>query len=398
MNAHPPSGLGPKRAVPVLLQNGFRPFFLLAGLYGSLLIPLWLGAYIKGWFELPWTAGLFHGHELVFGFVTAAISGFLLTAVPNWERSRPATSWRLLTLVSIWIIGRAAMWSAGILPPLVVAVLDIAYLPLLVVIGIPELIKNKSNRNKIFIVLILLLGFGNILTHMSAGGFDVWANPLLISIDIVVIIIAVLGGRVIPAFTAGALGQSLGHTKKVRPHSTIDMIAIISVVAVFLSDVVGGYLTNNYPVASIVVVVAGIINLVRMRGWLTSHTLRQPIVWVLHLGYAWLAIGMILRGVFEYADMGPLALHGVAVGAIGTMTLGIMSRAALGHSGRALVTPRLVVISYVLVSVAAIARLCQPLLGNDALIIAAGAWSIAFALFTMTYLPIIALPRINPPN
>ena len=384
--------------VPILLQNGFRPFFLLAGLYGTFLVPLWLGSYIGGWFALPWPAGLFHGHELVFGFVSAAISGFLLTAVPNWERSRPATSWRLFILVGVWIIGRGAMWTAGILPPFAVALLDIAYLPTLIVIGIPELFKNKSNRNKVFVLLIFLLAVANMFTHMAASGFDVWANPLVISIDIVVIIIAILGGRVIPAFTNGGLSQSLGKNITVRPHSTIDLIAVISVVAVFLSDVAGEYIADYYPVSAILAVVAGVINLVRMNGWQTIHTLNKPIVWVLHLGYAWLAIGLIGRGIFEYADMGPMALHGVAVGAIGTMTLGVMSRAALGHSGRALVTPKPVVVSYILISVAGVARLCQPILGNDALIIAASAWGIAFALFTITYLPILALPRTNPPN
>lgn len=384
--------------VPVLLQNGFRPFFLFAGIYGTFLVPLWLAAYIGGWFELPWPAGIFHGHELVFGFVTASISGFLLTAVPNWERSRPATSWRLLALASIWIAGRAAMWAGGILPPFVVALLDVAYLPMLVAIGIPELFKNKSNRNKVFILLLLLLAVANFLTHISANGFDIWTNPLVVSVDIVVIIIVILGGRVIPAFTNGGLNQSLGKNITVRPHSTIDSVAIISVVVVFLSDMAGEYLSGYYQVSPVLAIMAGIINLARMNGWRTAHTLNKPIIWVLHLGYFWLAVGMMVRGIFEFAGVGPMALHGIAVGAIGTMTIGIMSRAALGHSGRALVTPRAVVVSYVLVSVAAISRLCQPLFGDYALIAAAGAWSIAFALFTITYLPIIALPRIDRPN
>ena len=395
MNASHPKAVDDERAIPVLLQNGFRPFFLLAGAYGAFLIPLWLGSYIRGWFELPWTAGLFHGHELVFGFVTAAISGFLLTAVPNWERTRPADSWRLLALVGVWVVGRIAMWSAGILPPIVIAVLDVAYLPILVAVGIPELLKNKSHRNKIFAILLLLLSTVNVLEHMSAAGVDIFVNPLVLSIDIIVIIIAILGGRVVPAFTAGALGQTQNQADKIRPNSKIDTVAIAAVAAVFISDIASPFISINFPLSPFVAVVAGLINLVRMNGWQSKKTLGKPIVWVLHLGYGWLGLGLVLRGVLEYAGLGSVAFHAIAVGAIGTMIIGIMSRAALGHSGRALITPGPVVFSYILISVAAIARLCQPLFGNDALVFAASAWCIAFALFTVTYLPIIALPRVD---
>ncbi|MCK5166501.1 MAG: NnrS family protein, partial [Rhodospirillaceae bacterium] len=157
-----------------------------------------------------------------------------------------------------------------------------------------------------------------------------------------------------------------------------------------------GYVDIAGQAVPVLAVIAGAINLFRMRGWKTVKTLGQPIVWVLHLGYGWLAIGLILRGGLEYADLGTVAFHGIGVGAIGTMTLAIMSRAALGHSGRQLITPGPVVVSYFLVSAAALARLSHPLFGDGALIVAASAWGIAFALFTIAYLPILTLPRIKP--
>ena len=381
-----------EREIPTLLQNGFRPFFLMAGLYGALLVPLWLGAYLGEWVRLPWAAGLFHGHELIFGFATASISGFLLTAVPNWERTIPASGRRLLLLVVLWISGRAIIWLAGYFPPLVVLIVDVAYLPLLVAIGIPELLKSNSNRNKVFIALIALLSIANILTHMTAGGFDISINPIVLAINLVTLLIAILGGRVVPAFTMGALGPGAG----IRQPSRIDAIAIGSIAALALADLASGYIALAEQAVPVLAIIAGVINLVRMRGWKTIKTLDQPIVWVLHLAYGWLAIGLILRGGLEYAGMGAAAFHGIGVGAIGTMTLAIMSRAALGHSGRALLAPEPVVVSYLLVSLAALARLSQPLLGDGALIAAAIAWSIAFALFTIAYLPILALPRIKP--
>ncbi len=382
---------GAKKAMPTLLQNGFRPFFLMAGLYGSLLVPLWLGAHLNGWIELPWQAGLFHGHELIFGFVTAAISGFLLTAVPNWERTTPASGWRLLLLVILWIGGRVAIWSAGYISPFVVFIIDVSYLPLLIIIGIPKLLKSKSPRNKIFAAIIILLSLANILTHMTAGGYNIDINPLALAINLVTIIIAILGGRVVPGFTGGALGPDAG----IRHNSPIDGIAIGSIIIFTIANAGAGYIAMAEQAVPALAIIAGVINLFRMRGWKTIKTIGKPIVWVLHLSYAWLAIGLILRGIFEYADLGAAAFHGIGVGAIGTMTLAIMSRAALGHSGRQLIAPKPVVVSYLLVSLAALARLFQPVLGDDALIIAAGAWSIAFVLFTIIYLPILALPRID---
>ncbi|MCK5546925.1 MAG: NnrS family protein [Rhodospirillaceae bacterium] len=381
-----------KRAMPTLLQNGFRPFFLMAGLYGSLLVPLWLGAHLNDWVRLPWPAGLFHGHELIFGFVAAVISGFLLTAVPNWEGTTPASGLRLLLLVIIWIGGRAVMWSAGYIPPFVVFIIDVSYLPLLIIIGIPELLKSSSSRNKVFVALIALLSIANILTHITAGDYNIDVNPLTLAINLVAILIAILGGRVVPGFTSGALGPSAA----MRQHSRIDTIAIGSIVVLAIADLASGYMAITKQAVPVLAIIAGVLNLFRMQGWNTLKTIGKPIVWVLHLGYGWLAIGLILRGVFEYADLRADAFHGIGVGAIGTITLALMSRAALGHSGRQLITPKPVIVSYLLVSVAAVARLSQPLLGDGALIIAAGAWSLAFALFTITYLPIVALPRIKP--
>ena len=382
-----------KKAIPTLLQNGFRPFFLMAGLYGFLLIPLWLGAYLgNGWAGMPWPAGLFHGHELIFGFAVAVISGFLLTAVPNWERTTPANGGRLLLLVALWISGRALMWLAGYFPPFFVFIVDISYLPLLLIIGIPELLKSPSARNKVFVALIVLLGIANILTHMTAAGFNTGISPLTLAINLVTLFIAILGGRVTPAFTMGALGPDAG----IRQSSRIDAIAIGSIVALTITDVASGYVDIAGQAVPVLAIIAGAINLFRMRGWKTVKTLGQPIVWVLHLGYGWLAIGLILRGALEYADLGTVAFHGIGVGAIGTMTLAVMSRAALGHSGRQLITPGPVVVSYFLVSAAALARLSHPLFGDGALIVAASAWGIAFALFTISYLPILTLPRIKP--
>ncbi|MCK5446344.1 MAG: NnrS family protein, partial [Rhodospirillaceae bacterium] len=365
----------PPALPPVMLQHGFRPFFLLAGLYAAALVPLWLGAYLSGVVNFAWPAGLLHGHEMVFGFATAAFSGFLLTAVPNWEGSKPCNGNRLAVLVGLWIAGRIAIWSALWLPGWLVAIVDISYLPALAIIGIPELIKSPSKRNKVFLALLTGLTIANALVHMKALGFNPGASGNRIGLDLLIVMIAIIGGRVVPTFTQGAL-RSAGVV--VRAPSKLDALAIAAVIALVVADAAAWLYPGGLNVVAIIALIAGVLNALRMRGWGTLKTLAQPIVWILHLGFAWLAFGLMVRSAYELLGLGTAALHGMAAGAIGTMTLAIMSRAALGHSGRALVTPRPVVLAYVLVSIAALSRLAQPLMGTPALIMAAAAWTAAF--------------------
>lgn len=376
---------------PVMLQNGFRPFFLGAGLFAGLSVPLWMATYLSGAVSFGWPAGLLHGHEMVFGFATAAFSGFLLTAVPNWEGGRACRGNKLALLVGVWLAGRAAVWCAAWLPGWLVAMVDIAYLPLLAVVGIPELFKSSSNRNKVFLALLAGLTIANALVHLKALGFNPGASGNRIGLDLLIVLIAIIGGRVVPSFTQGAL-RSAGVV--VRAPSKLDAIAIAAVIALVVADAMAWLYPGGLYVVAAIALVAGVLNALRMRGWGTLKTLSQPIVWILHLGFAWLAFGLMVRSGYELLGLGAAALHGMAAGAIGTMTLAIMSRAALGHSGRPLVTPLPVVFAYVLVSIAALARLAQPMLDSPALLVAATAWSMAFLIFSVVYWPILTRARV----
>jgi uncharacterized protein involved in response to NO len=271
---------------------------------------------------------------------------------------------------------------------------DLGFLPALAIAILPAL-RAAAPRNRIFLAVLALLFAADLLWHLEALGYadTGWAGEIL-AVDVFALLIALVGGRVVPAFTASALKAS-GAPAAVREPSLVDRVALAAVAGVVVAD-----LAAPAAVTGAVSLFAALLQGLRLRGWATRHCLDRPILWVLHLGYAWLAIGLAWRGAALVSGFVPAteALHGLTVGAVGTMSLAIMSRAALGHTGRPLVVPGLVTAAYLLVSAAAFARLAAPLVPAayvTATMVSGALWTAAFALFVLVYAPILLGPRVD---
>jgi uncharacterized protein involved in response to NO len=378
-----------------ILALGFRPFFLLAAILAAAAVPMWLLIY-QGVLEpvshLPPT--IWHGHGMVFGFAAAVIAGFLLTAATNWTGRRTATGVGLGALAGLWIAGRVALIVPGVPAWLAIGV-DVAFLPTLAVILAIPLLATGNRRNIVFPAVLTVLGLVNLAIHLGAIDAIAWdpSRGLRIAIDLILLMIGVLGGRVIPSFTKNALPRA-----KVNPCPKAGVLALVSLAALAVAEMA----TDDAAIVGSIALAAGVINLLRMRGWGTFATLRTPILWILHAGYVWLAAGLILRGIAELTGLIPpdAGIHALTLGGIGSMIIGMMSRVALGHTGRPIIAAPLTVAAYWLVNAAALLRVAFALTWDDTLrsvsLMGSGVlWSLAFAFFIIVYGPILNRPRAD---
>lgn len=382
-----PRGAGWKHPV---LGLGFRPFFLLAGLFGTFIVPLWLLVF-AGKVTLPthlWPTA-WHAHEMVFGFAVAVLAGFLLTAVRNWTSQPTPSGAPLAALVALWMLGRVAVLFDGAIPHGLAAAVDLAFLPALALALARPIVKSKNWRNLAFVVLLLLLFGANLLFHVGPLAWTSRATKL--GVDIIVLVIVVMGGRVIPSFTAGALGV------EVRKRPLLDWASLVAMAIVTALELV----PDAERVAGVAAIVAGVLSAARMASWRSLATRKQPILWVLHVGYAWIAVGLVLQGlaVFIPQWMKTAPTHALTVGAIGLLILGMTSRVSMGHTGRMLVVPPSMATAYGLLSLAALVRVAGPLVLPSAylaeLVLSGLLWAAAFGVFTVVYLPILTSPRVD---
>ena len=381
-----------------LLRYGFRPFFLGAGLIATLLIPWWAASYAFG---IPlgtnWPPTLWHGHEMLFGFIVAAVAGFLLTAVPSWTGARGFAGWPLACVSGLWLLGRIAVATSQLWPFPVVAALDLSFLPAIAMLVSPPLVRARNRNTPLLAVLAALwtadAAFYWGLSHRNDGTS---LHALVLGIDIVLLLITVIGGRIVPAFTANALKQSNAGAA-LRTWPCVTELAVTSMIAVALSDV---FLPDGVT-SGVVAALAAIIQAIRLVQWQPLKTLRQPIVWVLHLAYVWLPIGLGLKAAALLTGAAPAAfwLHALTIGAAATMILAVMTRASLGHTGRPLVVDPVIALAYVLLSAAALVRvfgLAVLRIGYpDVILVAAFLWTAAFVLFTWIYAPMLLAPRAD---
>ena len=365
---------------------GFRPFFLLGAAWAAIAVPVWLAAYVHG-YVLPGVlpAMVWHAHEMIYGFGLAAVTGFLLTAIPNWTGRLPVRGARLALLVGLWVAGRVALLATPLLGAAAAAAIDLSF-PLVLIVTVATEVTAARNFHNLPVVAILgLLLAGNVLVHLHA--LDVAYTAALgnrLGIATLVILISWIGGRLIPSFTRNWLAKHRPDVAAPAPHDRVDTVCLLVVVASLVAWLAG---------SSVLAIAGGIAAAVRLARWRGLSTLREPLLFVLHVGYAWVAIGLALLGLngfFEWAAPGA-PLHALTVGAIGTMTLAVMTRASLGHSGRPLTAGLGTWSIYALVTLATILRLVAPLTGEVAELIAfAGlAWSAAFGLFVILYSPIL---------
>ncbi|XSG82154.1 MAG: NnrS family protein [Methyloligella sp. ZOD6] len=377
---------------PALFRQGFRPFFLGAGIWAALAILVWL-TIIRGDMSL---AGGFpptrwHAHEMLFGFATAAATGFLLTAVPNWTGRMPLQGAALIVLFGVWGLGRAAMCISSAIGEPLAALIDISFLALLFTIVLREVVAGRNWRNLPVVVAVASLLAANGLMHLEAS--RVLANGLLgerLGVATFVLLISLIGGRIIPSFTRNWLVKRDSDVLPV-PFNRFDVGVLLLVLIALASWVlIPQAIFTGF--ALIAAGAASLVRLVRWRGWLT---LSEPLLWVLHLGYAWLAAGLILLGgAVLVPDAIPYSagLHALTAGAIGTMILAVMTRATRGHTGHPLTAGLNTTAIYALITLAALLRVAAPFMPDLylGLLSASGwLWISAFTMFAVAYGPML---------
>lgn len=381
-----------------LFAYGFRPYFLLAGLAGLVLVPVWALSYVVNTpLGSSWPPMLWHAHEMLFGFIPSAIAGFLLTAVPSWTDQKGFAGRPLIILAGIWLAGRLLIASSGLWPPLLVAGVDLAFLPALGMLVCRPLLRSR-NRNTPLLAVLTLFWFTDAVFQIGLLGKNppLALHALHVGIDIVLVLVTIIGGRIVPAFTTSGL-RPLGMANAVQNRAIITTLSVAAMVLVTLIDV----FAPDTRLAGLVAAFAAVTQALRLLQWATWRTLRQPIVWVLHLSYAWLPIGLALKGVALLAGSAFAAfwLHALTIGALTTMIVAVMTRASLGHTGRPLVVDPLITLAYLLLTAAAAIRVFGlsglGLSYPAVIVLAALCWTVAFALFVTIYAPILWRPRID---
>lgn len=394
------SGDGPSRNrfAGILFSEGFRVFFLAAGLFAAAAIPFWTVAFVNGWsVEGVATIRLWHAHEMYFGYAVAALAGFLLTAMPSWTATSGLGYPGLALLFGLWVLGRTVMAVSVAFGLPKIGVLDILFPIALGVYATAVVWRAGNRRNLVLCGLVLILVAADLAFHLSLlDVFPISTHAALnAALNVFVFLIALIGGRVVPAFTRNALALT-GRGRPMRTFRWLDATALVSTACILPVDL----LMPETHGAAAVTLVAAVANTLRFLTWQTERTLGSPILWVLHLGYLWLIAGLYMKGLAAALPglAGLVWVHALSVGAIGTMTLAIMTRAALGHTGRPLQVAPPIVIAYVLVTIASLARIVAPELPGDwympAIAAAGTAWTLAFVLFLYVYLPIFASPRV----
>ena len=379
-----------------LFAYGFRPFFLLAALWAVVGVGLWVVA-LHGHAlpDGPLPMARWHAHEMIAGFVGGAISGFLLTAVPNWT-SRPGYAGApLMLLVAVYAAARLVLLPGSPVPPGLAAAIALLPLPVLVLTVLPALVKANTPRLYGPPALVLAFWAGDVLMLGDAAGWwtDTFAAGQLLSLDIALALVGLIGGRIVPSFTINALRRR-GIPATLNPLlPRIDEAAMISLLAVVVVDLVA----PGSLAAGLVAAVAAALVLLRLSRWHGLHTLGQPIVWVLHLAYLMIPAALAIKALSLLTGAAWAAswLHLQAIGPIALMILAVTTRATLGHTGRDIVAARPIVAAYLLVAVAAPTRLLAPLIwpGIGGYALAGTLWIAAFVLFLAVYAPILIRAR-----
>jgi len=381
-----------------LFSYGFRPFFLGAALVALVVVPLWAWSLASSvGLPIAWLPMLWHAHEMVFGFVGAAIAGFLLTAVPSWTGRKGFAGTPLVLLFLIWVAGRLVTGLSAGLPAPVVAIVTLAFFPGLAALIAPPLIRER-NRNTPLLLVLLALWVCQAVFQWAAWHDDTWIarQAALAAIDVILVLVTVIGGRIVPSFTATALRLG-GSTNLPRARRGLTPVVVSLMIAVAAVDL----LVPGSRWAGIVAALAAVAQAYRLSQWQSLRTLRLPIVWILHLAYAWLPIGLALKAWSLLGGPAVAAnwLHALTVGAIATMIVAVMTRTSLGHTGRPLVLHRLTFVAYLLLALATLVRVVGPALPGVSyitiIVTSAALWAGAFSLFLWVYFPILTRPRVT---
>jgi len=372
-------------------RQGFRPFFLGAAIWSAAALALWIMILSQG-FDLPSAFGptAWHAHEMLFGFAAAAIAGFLLTAIPNWTGRLPIQGLRLALLFGLWAAGRITVATSSLVGEGLAAVVDVGFFATLCAVVLREILAGRNWRNLPMAGVLVVLTLANLLTHLELLGLaDTTATGQRLTIATVVLLITLIGGRIVPSFTRNWL-KKRGEDLLPRTFGWLDR----STVAITVFTGLGWTLLPDSKFIGILALLTALAQGVRLSGWRGLRTAAEPLVWVLHLGYAWLPVGFALLGIAILTDLllPSAAFHALTAGAMGTMILAVMTRATLGHTGQALSAGPATVAIYGLVTLSALLRLLSPLFGGAELTVMAVAglsWIAAFGLFATAYGPLL---------
>ncbi|MEO8754260.1 MAG: NnrS family protein [Casimicrobiaceae bacterium] len=386
------SSLPVKSARPsfALWNLGFRPFYLLASIFAAVSIPLWICQY-AGLVPSAFSRGsVWHAHEMLFGYTLAVITGFLFTAVRTWTGHPTPSGAALAAFALLWIAGRVLVLT----PYDAASTIVNAAFPVAVAVGIGiPLARSGNTRNYFFIAILLLVGLLSLAVHLSYLAILDWTalEGVQVGLDLVVFVMATMGGRVIPMFTNNGVPGA-----KATRHPVVEKVALASILALLVADL----LQASGGVLAMIALAAAGAHAVRLYLWQPWRTLRVPMVWVLHVAYAWIVIYLALR---TFAALGlvaePLAVHALTIGGIGGLTMGMMSRTSRGHTGRPMTADRFEVACFLLVFCAAVIRVVGGLLLPDAYVatvIGSGiCWTVGFALFAIRYWPVLSRARLD---
>lgn len=377
-----------------LFDLAFRPFFLSGALFSVIAVLVWTSL-LNGWIGFyPYGSTIWwHSHEMLFGFATAIIVGFLLTAVQNWTGQSSVKGKSLALLWLLWFVARLMLAIDLGLGRWVVALVDLAFLPLVAFLLANLIIRVKLWRNLVFVFVILLMTIANGLMH--------WAvlsdNPGLATqgsyamVMLVTLLMTVLGGRVFPMFTANGTG-----TQKVESIKWLEIGTIGSTVLIAIVYMTGIILPTELQ--TLLLMFAAVCHLIRLLRWRFWVTLKTPLVWSLHLSYACIPAGLFLMALHYSTNQIPLstALHGLTIGAMGSMILAMITRVSLGHTGRNIVVGKLMSTAFIAIFLSFLVRVFLPVLSNDyslSVAVAAILWALAYGIFSTTFFPILTTKR-----
>ena len=377
----------------VIFALGFRPFFLLAGWLAILLMAFWVPVFVGGvasdiyYAQIDW-----HSHEMIFGYTVAVIAGFLLTAVRNWTNTPTPSGLPLAGMGALWLIARILPILVAIFPRWLIAAADLAFLPTFAIgIAVP-LLKNNEKQNLIFLPLLAVLWSADLLVHADVLGLplNLARKGVFLGLDVIILVIVIMGGRVIPFFTERALSVVLKRWR------IVEWLSPVSVILFLVAEL---FRPDSITSASLAAL-AACANGARLAGWYTPRYWRVPLLWVLHLGYGWIVVGFYLKAGTALGLVPPqFTIHAFTVGGIGVLTLGMMARVSLGHTGRPLKVGAAMTSAFVLINLAAVGRgLLPPFFPQffSQLIVASGVfWIAAFTIFIIVYTPILIQPRVD---
>lgn len=380
---------------PALLSYGFRPFFLLAALQAGLTVLVWL-PFVTGHLTVPTAFAPvdWHIHEMLFGYQAAAIGGFLLTAIPNWTGRLPVQGRPLLVLVLAWLAGRIAVSASALIGWRLAMAIDALFLLLLAGAAAREIVAGRNWRNLKVVVLVGLLLAANLAFHLEAGLTGSADVARRFAIAVILMLVVLIAGRIVPSFTRNWLAQR-GDGRMPVPFGSYDKVVLADSAIALLSWVA----VPDTAATGVALLLAAGLHLFRLARWAGDRSWRNPLLVILHIAYLFVPAGFALTALASLGVVAPGAgIHAWTAGAFGTMTLAVMSRASLGHTGRALVATGATQACYVLIVIGSVARICSALGHGPAMLlhVAGLSWSLAFLVFALAYWQVLTGARLAP--